>query len=420
MAQCGPEPYLRLLRQHHPRLQPRPGTSACSTACSTPMNYEEPAFRPRTAPSGYTKSRQWNWKGVVEEAPPRSYLHSDDLSVDPQPAPIVPAEARPSRQGRPMPGELSDSPPKLAQSSWSEPPPPQPFHERLAWRDSEQNNTVRMQTHNELDSAKGSSLVQDLASANERCPHCTRTFSKEAAARHIPICSQLKNRAKPPPSKDMARSNSRPCSRPASAAASPMNVNTPSRSSRCQHSNRAGSSSIQAKTLNMGEEPVTAVLTGPKAKLSEQWGVLQFLLRDGVDIFWDDKHINRTATTVDECLKLIESIESYAVQLRMRKGAISRMLLPFDTETDSNDQASSAAQAPLGSKELNGLIPDEERRTMVQTAIKLRRLVRVKVADCNDMEQAKEALRLADDFLRDLKRVAEEEQCKMTAILRDL
>lgn len=170
----------------------------------------------------------------------------------------------------------------------------------------------------------------------------------------------------------------------------------------------------------MGEEPVTAALTGPKAKLSEQWGVLQFLLRDGVDIFWDDKHINRTATTVDECLKLIESIESYAVQLRMRKGAISRMLLPFDTETDSNDQASSAAQAPLGSKELNGLIPDEERRTMVQTAIKLRRLVRVKVADCNDMEQAKEALRLADDFLRDLKRVAEEEQCKMTAILRDL
>ena len=27
-------------------------------------------------------------------------------------------------------------------------------------------------------------------------------------------------------------------------------------------------------------------------------GVLQFLLRDGVDIFWDDKHINRTANTV--------------------------------------------------------------------------------------------------------------------------
>jgi len=148
--------------------------------------------------------------------------------------------------------------------------------------------------------------------------------------------------------------------------------------------------------------------------------MLQFVLRNGLDNFWDDAAIRATSCTVNEGLHFLESLEDWAKQLQMRKGALSRMLLPFDSETDSGDQASSAALAPLGSQQLDGLIPNEERRNLVSQAVSLRRLIRVKVADCNDIEQAREALRLAASFLQDLKQKAEEEQRNMTSVLREL
>lgn len=163
-----------------------------------------------------------------------------------------------------------------------------------------------------------------------------------------------------------------------------------------------------------------ADIPGPSTKLSEQWGMLQFMLRNGCDNFWDDKAIRRTSDTVDEGLQFLQSLEDWSKQLQMRKGALSRMLLPFDSETDSGDQASSAAMAPLGSSELDGLIPTDERRKLVTQAVALRRLIRVKVADCNDIAQANEALRLAADFLQELGRKAGEEQRTMTSVLREL
>jgi len=283
-------------------------------------------------------------------------------------------------------------------------------------------------------------LMQDMASASERCPHCTRVFSKEAAARHVPICSQLRTRPKPPPMacKDSASTftdslGRRGQSRPGTAGrstpgASPMNVSTPSRACRgsSKPSSRAGTpSSVRGRKLNMGEEfsePGASgeAVTGPPNVLSEQWHTLQFMLRNGCDAFWDDAAIAKTSGALSDSLKFLESLEDWANRLKMRKGALSRMLLPFDSETDSNDQANSASLAPLGSRELNGLIPDDERKNLVTQVITLRRLIRVKVADCNDIEQAREALRLAANFMEGLKQKAGEEQRTMTSVLREL
>lgn len=177
----------------------------------------------------------------------------------------------------------------------------------------------------------------------------------------------------------------------------------------------------------MGDEcsesrPATAngASAGPVSVLSEQWQMLQFMLRNGLDALWDDKSIATTTSSVEDGLRFVESLEDWARQLKMRKGALSRMLLPFDSETDSGDQASSAALAPLGSQELDGLIPTEERRNLVMQAVAVRRLIRVKVADCNDIEQAREALRLASNFLKQLKRKAAEEHRSMASVLREL
>lgn len=99
---------------------------------------------------------------------------------------------------------------------------------------------------------------------------------------------------------------------------------------------------------------------------------------------------------------------------------MSRLLLPFDLHTDAGYQANTAQTAPLGSRELDGLMPDEDRRRLVADAIALRQLIRVKLADCADIEQARMALELLVDFLRSLRDTAAEQGRSTTAILREL
>lgn len=286
----------------------------------------------------------------------------------------------------------------------------------------------------------------DMTSATEllRCPHCTRNFSKEAAERHIPICSQLRTRPKAPVKEPVERftdtlgrrTRSRPgtagsCKTPSGSrktpASSPLNVCTPARS--CHSSSKPPSqaptpSSIAGRRLNLGDEGCeghTVSSSGSvMSALSDQWTSVQFLLKNGCDALWKDAAITATASTAEDCLKFLDKLEDWAGRLKMRKGALSRMLLPFDLETNSNDQAVTAGQAPLGSQELDGRIPDEERRELVAQAIALRRLIRVKVADCNDVEQARDSLRLTAKFLRELKQQADEDHRTMVSILRDL
>lgn len=160
--------------------------------------------------------------------------------------------------------------------------------------------------------------------------------------------------------------------------------------------------------------------SGNPSSLAEQWMLVQLLLRDGLESLHDDVTISATLHTAEDCLAFLERLEEWARKLQLRKGALSRMLLPFDSETSSGDQATTASLAPLGSKELDGRIPDEERLDLVAQAIKLRRLVRVKVADCADVEQSRESLRLLAGFLHGLKQKAREDGRSLSSILREL
>eukprot|EP00427_Karlodinium_veneficum_P036418 CAMPEP_0169292270 /NCGR_PEP_ID=MMETSP1016-20121227/62674_1 /TAXON_ID=342587 /ORGANISM="Karlodinium micrum, Strain CCMP2283" /LENGTH=225 /DNA_ID=CAMNT_0009382897 /DNA_START=129 /DNA_END=806 /DNA_ORIENTATION=- len=161
--------------------------------------------------------------------------------------------------------------------------------------------------------------------------------------------------------------------------------------------------------------------SGNPSSLAEQWMLVQLLLRDGLESLHDDVTIRATLRTAEDCLAFLERLEEWARKLQLRKGALSRMLLPFDSETSSGDQATTASLAPLGSKELDGRIPDEERLDLVAQAIKLRRLVRVKVAvDCADVEQARESLRLLAGFLHGLEQKAREDGRSLASILREL
>ncbi|CAE7675555.1 shoc2 [Symbiodinium sp. CCMP2592] len=244
--------------------------------------------------------------------------------------------------------------------------------------------------------------------ATEQCPHCSRRFSREAAARHVPICAGIKSRPKAPkePMVYFTDALGRRQASPKAEAFS--NPSTPS-------------SSRRPRAVSPFQFPSEiSETTESRETLKQQWSLAQFLLRDGLEAVASDSAIMRTARGAQDCLEFLDILEECAGKLGMRTGALSRMLLPFNSETDSGDQANSALEAPLGSPELEGLLSDRERQELVQRAVALRRLVRVKVADCADVQQARDSLQLIANFLNALRKTAEEEKRSLTCILREL
>lgn len=183
------------------------------------------------------------------------------------------------------------------------------------------------------------------------------------------------------------------------------------------------SSGRSAASQALPPAPPTVVvpqLAGTHHELSMQWGQLQFLLSDGVTALNGQAAIVDTQAKAEQSLAYLDQLEQHAKQLGLRTGALSRLILPFDVDTNSNDQASSAGQVPLGSRELEAKLPREIREELVASACTLRKLIRVKVADCRDIDQAREALKMLVAFLTELRRAADAEKCAMTALLRTL
>jgi len=259
-----------------------------------------------------------------------------------------------------------------------------------------------------MDSRRAAAAGLTELAATEQCPHCSRRFSREAAARHVPICAGIKSRPKAP-KEPMVYFTDALGRRQASPKAedSVLNASTPSRSSR------------RPRAVSPFHFP-PEVTSESRGALKQQWSLVQFLLRDGLEALASDAAIMATARGAQKCLEFLDTLEEHASKFGMRTGALSKLLLPFNSETDSGDQANSALEAPLGSSELDGLLSDRERQELVQRAVALRRLVRVKVADCADVEQARDSLLLIVEFLQALQRTAEEEQRSLTSILRDL
>ena len=103
-------------------------------------------------------------------------------------------------------------------------------------------------------------------------------------------------------------------------------------------------------------------------------------------------------------VRFLQELEETASELGVQQGTLSRWLLPFDNQTSLKDQAATAP--PLGSSELDGLMSTAQRRRLVKAAVQLRSLIRVKIADNADLEQAKTSVEAIDSFFGNLKRVA--------------
>lgn len=268
--------------------------------------------------------------------------------------------------------------------------------------------------------------------SRKECPFCQRKFSAEAAARHIPKCKDIRSRPKPPPTNHVwytdslgVRHGSRgglattaKTTNPASN--SPMNgglfppqkgrPSTPKNPDgpRPSRPESAARKQMEAEAGGIGAVEGGAATSGGSSPveqiLSKQWNQVQFLLKEG------EKALTAGPTAMEkvysECvrgLEFLKQLEEKAVKMNVLKGMLSKWLLPFNSNTDANDQANE--KNLLGSPELDGRLDDADRKKMVGDALALRRFIRVKIADDADLEQAKAGLLLIMSFQRNLQQV---------------
>jgi hypothetical protein len=93
--------------------------------------------------------------------------------------------------------------------------------------------------------------------------------------------------------------------------------------------------------------------------------------------------------------------------LQVLRGTLSRWILPYDHNTRIDEQSSTLPSVLETIPEfIQGKISDEKIHYLVTEINHVRRLVRVKIADDNDLEQAKTALKTIVKFFVELNQLS--------------
>ena len=101
-------------------------------------------------------------------------------------------------------------------------------------------------------------------------------------------------------------------------------------------------------------------------------------------------------------------LDNDAKSLGVLRGTLSRWLLPYDHNTRIDEQSSEVKAVMNNAPDsLKGKLNERRVHYLVQGANSVRKLVRIKIADDNDLDQAKTALITIVDFLKWLRQQAE-------------
>lgn len=87
---------------------------------------------------------------------------------------------------------------------------------------------------------------------------------------------------------------------------------------------------------------------------------------------------------------------------RIPRGTLLQIVLPFDNVTSLSDQADTAHMTPL--KSIPG-IPDDTLVTLREQAVTLRKLIRVKMADEADLNQAQMAVKTLENLITSVNKI---------------
>ena len=122
--------------------------------------------------------------------------------------------------------------------------------------------------------------------------------------------------------------------------------------------------------------------------------------------------------------RFLSTLFDTARRLDMRKGALSRAVLPFDDQTSLADQSnlSNRRTHSLEAQDLlrRGVVTEDALQEMASEAVSLRGLLRVKIADDADLDQADAAVRTLRSFLKGLHDAAAATQQQPFDLLRKL
>ena len=141
--------------------------------------------------------------------------------------------------------------------------------------------------------------------------------------------------------------------------------------------------------------------------LKQRWGEVQFLLRIPID---KTENFNLVHQTSHQSILFLEEIESIAKEYGVLQGALSQWLMPFDSNTSASDQTN-IYRLRTGKYDVFGAqlteISEEKRVEMIKKMIDVRKLVKVKIADDNDLDLARRTVIDIDAFCRLLATEAE-------------
>jgi hypothetical protein len=105
---------------------------------------------------------------------------------------------------------------------------------------------------------------------------------------------------------------------------------------------------------------------------------------------------------LDLFLSLLQ-LNSLAKSLNVLRGTLSRWLLPYDQNSRIDEQCSTPHSVVDNMPDIvRGRISERQVHYLVAGANGVRRLVRIKIADDNDLEQARVALQTTKNFFKKL------------------
>ncbi|CAM9582591.1 unnamed protein product, partial [Scytosiphon promiscuus] len=135
------------------------------------------------------------------------------------------------------------------------------------------------------------------------------------------------------------------------------------------------------------------------ATLDARWAEVEFMLCHEVNC---EESLQYTIQATEAGLVFMEKLEEKARELGVLKGQLSRWLLPFNADTSVERQQAAtprrfqesllALSANHGTATGGGPLTEAEAAYLTAGARRVRQLVRVKIADDNDLNTAKEAL----------------------------
>ena len=145
-------------------------------------------------------------------------------------------------------------------------------------------------------------------------------------------------------------------------------------------------------------------LTALKQRINDQWFEAKLVLRvvPNTDTAWTSFRTNICKENVDSFTNTLQTV---AEQSGMVRGKLLRVVLPFDENTSSNDQAMAGMSEDMAN---NGIGSPRVLSQLREQATGLRKTIRVKMADEADLRQALMATNLLQTFLKDVEVYAKE------------